>query len=53
MLKKWIIRPIVRGLFFGAGHYVALRIVGPFFCDTFGLQWFPYKTAAIELTPTK
>jgi hypothetical protein len=27
---QWLLRPMVRGMMFGIGHFITLKIVGPF-----------------------
>jgi hypothetical protein len=44
--KLWLLRPLARGLLFGAGHYISLRIIGPFFCERFDIPWYDYKTTS-------
>lgn len=28
-MKLWVVRPLLRGLMFGVGHFVSFRLLGP------------------------
>ncbi len=32
-IKYWILRPFLRGTLFGMGHYIGLRLIGPYLSD--------------------
>ena len=28
-LKMWVVRPLLRGLLFGVGHFLSFKLIGP------------------------
>lgn len=38
-LKYWMIRPFIRGMLFGMGHFISLRIIGPYLSDKLQIKY--------------
>ena len=38
-IKYWILRPFFRGALFGMGHFIALRLIGPYLSDRLQVKY--------------
>lgn len=38
-LKYWLIRPFLRGMLFGMGHFISLRLIGPYLSNKLQVKY--------------
>ena len=38
-LKWWLGIPLYRGLLFGVGHFLSLKVIGPYFCQKLAIKY--------------